>query len=464
MKKIVYIILSTIILCACDREEYLDIEPKGVVIPSKVIDYRLLLDQEESDFDAISPGFLRTYSNTNLMSDDATSVGVELNFDGGVSKNMFTFADNIYEETQEDPDWQATYGQIYACNIVLEGVLDATGGTEAEKRQLYAEALVHRAFAYFVLVNLYGVHYNPATASSDPGVPFRLDTELTDVQFPRQSIQAVYDLILSDLDSAINDLPDTPVYSFRPSKAGVYAFLARIYLYMGRFDEAKTAADNSLALHNTILDYSAFPDIIFPGSGIVTLPSYLDDVQITWAKSGIQPATESFALSTDLINLISFTDQRRRLLAPFWLFGLSGAGSFYAAESFRIYRNVGFSVPEILLIRAECYAREGNAAMALADLNTLREARFTGPYTPLASTDANEVLDWVKTERRVELMGNGMRYFDLKRYNVFDTPTDLVHTLNGTTYTLPANSKNWALPIARRYILANPEIGENIRD
>ena len=464
MKKITYIILGLLILQSCNREEFLDIKPKGVIIPSRVSDYRLLLDQQDRaafvpGTEILSPGFIQGYSNTNLMTDDvfATSAGYI-----GTSENQFTFADDYYEETEEDPDWQNLYGQIYVCNIVLEQVMDATDGTEAEKLQLFAEALAHRAYAYFTLVNLYALHYDPATASNTPGVPFRLDSRLVGLEFPRQSVQAVYDLVLEDITEAIDLLPDTPELNFRPSKAGAYAFLARIYLYMGRFDEAREAADNSLMLYDTVLDYNEIPELFL---GIINLPTNINDQQLVWMKGSNNPVA-FLPVSPELGSLITANDQRRRLLAPFFIFGLPDAGQVYVSGQFRAFIPVGFSVPEVILTRAECNARLGNTSLALDDLNTLRQSRLdVGTFTPLTGTDADEILGLVKTERRLELMFNGLRLFDLKRYNVFDTEkTDIVHELNGTTFRLTANSNNWAIPIARKYILQNPEIGDNVRE
>lgn len=471
MKHTIYIFCLALLVFSCDREEYLDIQPKGQVIPSKINDYRLLLDQTEvfgnaQGLQVISPGFVDSASNTELASDDVMITDNLISFypEGDVGTNTFTWNDNIYTPAQEDPDWSTLYGQIYVANIVIEEILNTTDGTLDEQMALKAEALAHRAFAYFYLVNLYGKHYNPATADTDLGVPLRLGTELTNVEFPRATVKEVYELILNDLNDAIMYLPDTPELVHRPSKAGVYSLLARIYLYMGDYENALDASNDALALSNTVVDFNTYPDWFFPG-----IASQSDDPQedpeIIWHKAS--NATYSFRIaSDDYLSLLEDNDQRRRCFGGPELYGLTGPEKIYAVGFIRNFKPIGPSTPEMYVTRAECYARLNDLEAALNDLNTLREKRMdTGTYTPLSSTDQDEVIAWAKRERRLELIMKGHRFFDLKRYNVFDTPTiDITHTYNGTTYSLTANSNNWALPIAQKYISQNPEIGENIRD
>lgn len=471
MKNTIYILCLALLALSCNREEFLDIQPKGQVIPSKIKDYRLLLDQTErfgnaQGLQVISPGFVNSYSNSELASDDVMITDNLISFypDGSTSTNTFTWNDNIYTDAQEDGDWQSLYGQIYVANIIIEDILNTVDGTLDEQMTLKAEALAHRAFANFTLVNLYGVHYNTSSAITDAGIPLRLGTELVSVQLPRATVQEVYDVILSDLNEAIDNLPETPELVHRPSKAGAYALLSRVYLYMGDFEKARDAADASLTLSNTLVDFNTFPDWFFPG---VADPGDIaqEDSEIIWHKASNATYGNRIA-SNEYLSLLEPNDQRRRLFGPPSLFGLSGTEQIYAMGYVRGFRPVGPSVPEMLLTRAECNARLNNLTPALNDINTLREKRMdTDTFSEIVSTDQDEVLDLVKKERRLELFMKGHRFFDLKRYNVYDTPkTDLTHVYNGNTFNLSANSKNWALPIAAKYILQNPEIGENTRD
>ncbi len=449
------------VLFSCDREEYLNILPKSKIIPTQVNDYRLLLDQIEAI--GISPGFTGSHGNQEFMSDDFRIPDELFNRLGQEEKNSFTWQDNIYQVNDEDGDWQTFYGQIYAANIVIEEIMDATDGTMEEKLQLEAEAKLHRAYAYFSLANLYAVHYDANTPNAILAVPLRLDTRLSGVDFSRVTLKDLYDLVLEDVTSSIESLPETTTYNHRPSKAAAHAFLARIYLYIGDFEKSRNAANSSLGLVSTLLDYNNVPDWFFPG--VAELPEIEEDPQIIWLKSAFPFAL--LPISEAAQALVEPNDQRRRLFASIRsFFGVNIPGNVYAAGYARNARPAGFSTPEMYLIRAECNARLENAQAAIDDLNILRIKRFdTGTFVPLTSTSPTEALALVKKERRIELIAQNHRFFDLKRYNTYDaSKIDLVHTLLDQTFTLQANSKNWAVPIAQKYIIETPEIGQNDRE
>ena len=456
------LILVLVLISSCNKEEWLDIQPKGEVIPTTVKDYRLLLDQVYGI--GISPGFGDTYANTDYMSDDFTINDNTSNQFGAQVIRAYTWDNDLYLANEEDSDWATLYGQIYPANIIIEEIMSATNGSESEKLEILAEAKIQRAFSYFALVNMYGLHYNE-DAASNPGVPMRLDSELSGADLSRKSVQEVYNLIIEDVESSIPNLPDVPEtnnHKHRPSKVNAYAFLARIYLYMADYEKALDAANSSYAIYNTINnynDYGFYFDVLY-------LDQPQNDKQLLWSKGS--PNTYSLLVASDeLFSMYTEDDLRKTMFSPIsFLFGIQEEGNAFGSPFFTNYRGSGFTVPEVLLIRAECNARLNNLDLALADVNLIRENRFkTGTYTPLISTDKAEVLDIVKNERRMELVGSGLRFFDLKRYNEFDNANiTLSRDLNGETYSLQANGKNWALPIAKKYINATPAIGDNIRD
>jgi hypothetical protein len=110
-----------------------------------------------------------------------------------------------------------------------------------------------------------------------------------------------------------------------------------------------------------------------------------------------------------------------------------------------------FRVAEMYLIRAEANARLNNDAAALQDLNALREARIAG-YTPEVLS-GSALIDAIGVERRKELVGEGHRFFDLKR------TTRTVQRSSCSDYcTLPPSSRAWTWPIPQPEIDANPSI------
>ncbi|WP_134088618.1 RagB/SusD family nutrient uptake outer membrane protein [Olivibacter sp. XZL3] len=471
MKRILTLLIYILSLSSCSRDKWLDIQPKGVVIPNKTQDYRLLLDQVDisgaGSGTRISTGFGASHYNSFMMDDDFVIKDELIDYYSSTNVNRYTWNDNIFLSNEEDPDWKNLYAQIYVCNIVIEEVMDAEGDIR-EKERLLSEAKAQRAYAYFILVNLYARHYNEQTAAATPAVPLRLTSDIEGVNLTRASVKEVYDQIIEDATGALDHLPSVPEsnnYLHRPTASGLSALLARIYLYRADYDRARSYAEQSLSLKNSLINYNALEDRF--GYGILYYPQYFEpqNTEILWFKEGWPYAL--IVASDELYDLFEGDDLRPLKYAPIsFLYGLPYDGYTLGAPLLTNEFPVGPSTPEMYLTRAECHARNGNIAAAMQDVNTLLEARIkTGSFTPRIASTPEEALRIVKEERRKELAGGGLRYFDLKRYNEFDNANiTLTKTLGGTTYTLPAGSKNWAVPIAQKYILASPELGENDRD
>jgi hypothetical protein len=78
-------------------------------------------------------------------------------------------------------------------------------------------------------------------------VPFVTSHDLNDATPPRESVKEIYDHIISDLTTAIPNLPaNNGQNRFRGSKAAGYGVLARTYQYMG--NSVKAAENAQLAL------------------------------------------------------------------------------------------------------------------------------------------------------------------------------------------------------------------------
>ena len=120
-------------------------------------------------------------------------------------------------------------------------------------------------------------------------------------------------------------------------------------------------------------------------------------------------------------------------------------------------------VSEMYLIRAEAYAQPGpqqNLTAAESDIQELRANRYdTPPATSFA--DANNALDTVYLERRLELIYEGHRFFDLKRANL---PVERIAAdIDGATTTdfLASDSFKFVFPIPQSEVFANENIEQN---
>ena len=358
--------------------------------------------------------------------------------------------------------------------------MDSKNGSDAEKQQIRAEALVHRAFAYLNLVNVYGEPYRAATAETDQGIPL-LTTPRVEGSLARASVAEVYRQIIQDLNDALEYLPDLPEYNFYPSKCAVYALLARTYLAMGDYANADSNAALALELQsglNNLNDYAA--------SSGNTFPDNLSDPEVILAKmpvTSFRPAgiysNTYLVLDEGLLSLFDPDDDLRYQMFTTSFADLAkptadqpydgrvyNKETYYSSNaSYPNYegRNMGPSVPEMMLIRAECLARDNDADGAMAMVNTLRQNRLvTGTATMLTASSANEALGFVLEERRRELMCCGLRWMDQRRLaDDANYPTQTVtRDFLGTTYTLAPGDARYTFPIGELYLVENPEIGQ----
>src|SRR5690606_71495 len=104
----------------------------------------------------------------------------------------------------------------------------------------------------------------------------------------------------------------------------------------------------------------------------------------------------------------------------------------------------GITTDEMYLIRAEAYARTNKIAESLTDLNTLLLKRYaTGTFPGYESMDQTALISLIKDERRKELVYRGLRWSDLRRYNLENDNITLTRVIGGVAYTLPPNDLRW---------------------
>lgn len=448
MKKITYVLLMTAMVFSSCRD-YVEVDQPGKRTLKYTSDFQYILNN--------TTNLESTFYYPELASDDIEIVDEEfISRMSDVDKYAYAWADYIFID-EEDRDWARLYKQVYICNEVITNVMSSAEGTESEKNNIMGQAKVHRAYAYYCLVNIYARQYDVATASSDPGVPLLTTPDLF-ASLKRASVREVYDLILQDLEDATGLLPDFQDNSFMPSLAGTYGFLARVSLQIGDYDNALLNAEDALGLRNTLNNLEDYAN----GSAY---PVKYEDPEILMAK-GLGSTVLDYRLSDELTGLFDENDLR------YELFTRPGTDITWNPFSGRVYWKPklvyqgiysGPTVPEMLLIKAECLARSGDAASATEVLNTLRIARFrAGDYEPLSVVD--DVLPTVLDERRRELFGTGIRWFDLKRLNKEDRFAKTIsREFQGATYTLEPNANKYVFPIANIYISQNPEIEQNPR-
>lgn len=448
LKFTLYIFLPILLLNSC--RDYVEVEPVGNNRVLKYTsDYRALAN---SYTDMTSSGGIYLLANADTEFPVAYQNGVQT-----IWANSYTWQDKIYDPSQGDADWNGLYKAIYYSNVILDGVMSSQNGLESDKKEIYAEAFVHRAFAYLQLVNTYGPQFNPASDNSEKAVPLLLKPELFS-SLERSTVGQVYDQIISDLKSALaNDIQDAPQFNVLPSKTAVYALLSRTYLYMGEYELSLENAQKALEMQSGLIDLKTF------ASGN-SYPVLVQNPEIIFSKT-LLLAYRGAPLSNDLLNSFESNDLRYNyytMAGTNFRPSFVGRGFAIANYSLTTGINIGVSVPEMYLISAECYARLGQTQKAVDNLNILRAKRYkSATVYEVSAATPKEALDLALTERQKEFIGRGFRWFDQRRLNL-DPLYQKTYTrvFKTVSYTLEPNSDGYVFPINQNYIDLNPELGK----
>lgn len=130
--------------------------------------------------------------------------------------------------------WTEAYKIISNSNVIINRIKQTDQIDENNKLIIEGEAKFFRAYAYRELAHLFG------------GVPI----ELNEVTVPRRDYvrdtrENVYKQIKSDLEDAAKALPNIEdVKDGKVSKQLAYHYLSEIYICLGMYDDAITAASN----------------------------------------------------------------------------------------------------------------------------------------------------------------------------------------------------------------------------
>jgi hypothetical protein len=133
--------------------------------------------------------------------------------------------------------WDDAYSQIRDINMLLEKLpQNASTLQESNVKTYLAEARFARAYTYFALVKRFG-----GVPLVDAIVDYPASVDMDGTHLFRASEESIWDFIASDLDKAIQDLPETSPAKGRVNKYVAAAFKSRAMLYAG-----------SIAKYNTV--------------------------------------------------------------------------------------------------------------------------------------------------------------------------------------------------------------------
>lgn len=477
MKRNLILLIALITFTTACKKGFLEVEPIGKTVARTVNDYNNLF---------FTGSLLGTGSSDIqiAMSDDVAAIDTYLTPAGVAAQRSFRWEKDIYNEEDNADEFTALMRQVYLMNKVINEVMDATEGTEDAKQTLKAEARATRAWSYFMLINYYGKPYNAATASTDPGFPIVTAADAAGNTFERANVEQVYQFILADLVESIPLLSRNAVIRARMTKAGALGLLAKVYLFMGRYQDALTQLNQLTAnlpsnVPIEIYDYNTFLAVGGGWGYSPTVNSYtggpfaFSSNESIFARNFITSymvTSNVLVLTPETMALYSPNDQRRKLytnratpLASNVTFpiGLTRRYGFNTVGSY------GINYPEYFLLRAECEARLNDLAAAKADLETLRIKRMPAGEASVTIGNREDMIRFVINERRREYAFLGYRWFDMRRLSTDPLFADAkfthrIYDIQGnvvTTFNLPDERLTLRFPL--KLMAQNPNITNN---
>lgn len=391
--------------------------------------------------------------------------------------------------------WANEYKKIFIANMVLDYLPKVSGDADT-KLKLKAEAHFIKAYSYFVLANTYCLPYT-AVNKNEMGLVLKNSVSF-DEPLPRATLEATYQEIESNLKEAQKlsvgmTMANNKYRSWRASKPAVDAFAARYYLNLNNYTEALKYADEALKGHDVMMDYNT--DMRYSSKvQTVTINSGLPTQEVVEIKYPYTHDNQSDM--TDMMEWKEFYYFRMLYNEGWWYIPSSELLNLYDHEydlryKYHMVKNYSYdrgltkpayeypgyvffykdrlpsgpTVAEMLLIKAECQARQGSYAEAMNTVNILRAKRISNEAPAnvinLTASSKEEAITKVLQERRRELPFT-QRWFDIRRFNNNDDSSDDVvltrefypYTNSGImgkeplkNYTLEKNSRRYAAPI-----------------
>lgn len=463
MKRIYYILASVLLVAfsSCN-EEWLDTEPTGDISTP------VLFTTTEGGYLAINGLSLMTQEQH--MTGDLKGDAQGLNGEGTVKMWLNNYAGNDFVvdmggwapiiNQQFLPNGTSMYNYFYwyyyfriigNANTIIDNI-DNAEGPDSDKLEIKAVATTYRAYAYFMLSQIYCQRWSDSNNGESPGLPLRLSSDTED-DFPISPLKDVYERVYKDLDDAIELFTQSGNTRGKNHEMNIdvaQAIYARAALTKGDYAKAETMASTVKAKYPLMSNKDLLSGFYTPNSEWIW-SSYGGDDQnlyyfsfhayIAYNSNGL-PTMAPGCITKELYDIIPETDIRRE-----WFWDGKGTTGPVQTEALdaeirkkypllreeaatwnymqfkfacEVIPGVGnlnhFRSAEMYLIEAEAIMRQNQgrdsevqAIMVALNKDSGRDPNYTCTKT------GDDLLEEVMTYRRIELWGEGFEWFDLKR-------------------------------------------------
>lgn len=500
MKHYLSILLLFAILASACGDAFLDVEPTDRFTSDT---YWKTREHAEAALNATYAALLEDGiygNNTPVMYETASPNAYNYNNSGGFN-NLAQGVQDAANTSTVNNTWKSAYLGIGRANTLLARI-DNIQMDEAVKKRFKAEAKFLRAVFYFPLWNLYG------------GAPLILDepNAATQSSLPRNDSATLITQILKDLDEAAADLP--PSFSGtdkgRATKGAALAFKARVLLYANQWEAAAKAAQSviDLKVYNLYPDYRALFYLENEGNQEVIFDAQFKFPEFT---HGLDIALDEFNTVAPLPDVINdfyakdgkpigqsplydpakpYENRDPRLTATYTLIGTSYKGALvkegqyprtgYGQKKYTIYKDdikpsatlaagqselnyIVLRYADVLLMYAEAQ-NEFAGPNPLID-SALHKVRLRAGMPDIAAgLSKDQLRAEIRHERRTELAGEGLYYFDMRRWRTAQTimNTEIYNNKGQRLDTRRFNAaRDYLWPVPSVAIQENTKLSQN---
>lgn len=392
---------------------------------------------------------------------DNTFDEVPLN-DGGMYGELDLF-NTIASNDIIAGNWKDSYKGIQKANIVLNRIGNIIYRVDSVKRARAGEMRFIRALLYFNLVRLYG------------DVPL-VTKETTDVNAyfgqGRTPKETVYDQIKKDLTEAVDSLPLNSTQAGKVVKTAAQALLGKVYLTLKDYTNAKkylkavidSKKHGLLANPNDIFSLSNEnnKEIIFAvqfssgingnSEGSSMYQQFSPSATVSGAKGHNLPVRQ-------LYNMYTATDTRKAAYVGLASTGIPFCNKLKKPTTVIADGGSDFVVlryADVLLMMAEVENELNDPGTADDYLNEVRVRAGLLNTTATSQADLRAAIDM---ERKLELIGEGHRWFDLLRTGTALTVMNDWFKNGGVPITVDQHHLLFPIPIGQ--INTDPSIKQN---
>ncbi len=419
------LLVTIISIASCEKNLEITPDPSFGISPDEAIkseeDMQRLLN---SCYDACA----------NMMDGQMQTMGDLLTDDITRPTNNEPFITAIYSRASDAFNgivggaYSQPYFTIYRVNV-MDRYYDQIDIPEASKNRMQGEAAFLRALCHYETVKLWAQPAGYTSDNSHLGIIERVRAKNEVVQ--RTSVASNYNLIINDLNKAINLLPqNNGVYA---SKNAAKALLAKVYFTMGNYAASLPLLNEVIASGYSLSDSlnrfkrsEVESEIVF---GFITTGSLYDlntrgatfkGIYRNDVLSGEQ--LPILGISSELASIMigDSTDTRKKFIKRVLI---GDPKEFAMTTKFNIndFATPYLYLTDLLLMRAEIHAINGNSALAAQDLLPIIRRAYkpsTAKEATVSGLSANAMLEEIRLQRRIEMHCEGDRLAQVKRIGV----------------------------------------------